>query len=128
MLGGDPQQRLAAVRSLAHFVAMHSPEHVRWCSEVLAIPLKKAPRPLIGYLEKPEMDALLAAPDRATPLGRCDHALLLFLYNTGARADEAAHVLIGDLQLGRKPECDPSSVLIRGMGASSGGARCGPGR
>lgn len=114
--GATRNQRLAAVRSLAHFVAMYSPEHVRWCSEVLAIPLKKAPRPLIPYLEKPEMEALLAAPDRASPQGRRDHAVLLFLYNTGARADEAAHVLIGDLQLGFKPDRDPSSVLIRGKG------------
>jgi site-specific recombinase XerD len=42
--------------------------------------------------------------------------LLWFLYNSGTRADEAAHVLVGDLQLGLKPECDPSSVLIRGKG------------
>src|SRR5947207_3380662 len=71
---------------------------------------------LVTYLEKPEMDALLAAPDTMTAQGRRDHALLLFLYNSGARADEAAHVLIGDLQLGLKPERDSSSVLIRGKG------------
>jgi site-specific recombinase XerD len=109
-------QRLAAIRSLAQFIGMHSPEHVRWCGEVQTIPLKKAPRALIPYLEKAEMDALLEAPDKTTPQGRRDHALLLFLYNSGARADEAAHVLIGDLQLGLKPERDPSAVLIRGKG------------
>ena len=42
------------------------------------------------YLEKNESDALLAAPDRSTAQGRRDHLLLLFLYNSGARADEAA--------------------------------------
>jgi site-specific recombinase XerD len=78
--------------------------------------VKKAPRPLVSYLEKKEMDALLAAPNLSTQQGLRDHALLLFLYNSGARADEAAHVLIGDLQLGLKPERDPSSVLIRGKG------------
>lgn len=109
-------QRLAAIHSLAHFIGLHSPEYVAWCGQVRAVPVKKAPRPLVSYLEKKEMDALLAAPDLGTRQGLKDHALLLFLYNSGARADEAAHVLIGDLQLGLKPEHDPSSVLIRGKG------------
>jgi integrase/recombinase XerD len=109
-------QRLAAIHPLAHFIGLHSPEHVAWCGQVRAIPVKKAPRPLVSYLEKKEMDALLAAPDRGTQQGFRDHALLLFLYNSGARADETAHVLIGDLQLGLKPERDPSLVLIRGKG------------
>ena len=109
-------QRLAAIHSLAHFIGLHSPEYVAWCGQVRTIPVKKAPRPLVSYLEKKEMDALLAAPDLGTRQGPRDHALLLFLYNSGARADEAAHVLIGDLQLGLKPDSDPSSVLIRGKG------------
>jgi site-specific recombinase XerD len=62
------------------------------------------------------MDALLAAPDRSTAQGRRDYALLLFLYNTGARADEAAHVSIGDLRLGYVPQRDPASVQIHGKG------------
>jgi site-specific recombinase XerD len=70
----------------------------------------------VTYLEKEEMDALLAAPAADTAQGRRDHALLLFLYNTGARADEVAHVRIGDLDLGKTPARDPSSVLIRGKG------------
>jgi integrase/recombinase XerD len=109
-------QRLAAIRALAQFIATHSPEHLAWCGELRTIPFKKAPHALIPYLEKKEMEALLESPDKATPQGRRDHALLLFLYNSGARADEAAHVLIGDLQLGLVPERDPSSVLIRGKG------------
>jgi site-specific recombinase XerD len=88
-------QRLAAVHSLAHFIARHSPEHIRWCGEIRAVPFKKAPRPVVTYLEKGEMDALLAAPEGTTSQGRRDHAVLLFLYNTGARADEVAHALIG---------------------------------
>jgi len=63
------------------------------------------------YLEKPEMNALLDAPDRRTEQGQRDYALMLFLYNTGARADEAAHITIGDLDLGRS-----SSVKINGKG------------
>lgn len=109
-------QRLAAIRSLARFVGLRAPEHVPWCAEIRSIVFKKAPRPLVTYLEKAEMDALLAAPSRDTAQGRRDHAVLLFLYNTGARADEAAHVRVADLDLGRAPSRDPSSVLIRGKG------------
>jgi integrase/recombinase XerD len=71
----------------------------------------------VTYLEKAEMDALLEAPDLRTALGCRDRALLLFLYNTGARADEVAHVRISDLDLGRIPERDVSSVLIHGKGS-----------
>src|SRR5947209_15616128 len=97
-------QRLAAIHALARFIGLHAPELVEWCGCVRAVPFKKAPLALVTYLEKAEMDALLAAPDLTTAQGRRDHALLLFLYNTGARADEAAHVLIADLELGLKPE------------------------
>ena len=62
------------------------------------------------------MDVLLAAPDVAMAQGRRDHAVLLFLYNTGARADEVAHVVIADLDLGQTPSRDSSSVLIHGKG------------
>ena len=66
---------------------------------------------MIGYLERAEMDALLKAPDRRTALGDRDHAILLFLYNSGARADEAAGLLIGNLQLKGS-----SAVRIMGKG------------
>jgi site-specific recombinase XerD len=110
-------QRLAAIRSLARFVGLHSPEHVQWCGDLCSILFKKATRPLVTYLEKEEMDALLAAPLIDTTQGRRDHALLLFLYNTGARADEVAHVRIEDLDLGKTTTRDPSSVLIHGKGS-----------
>ena len=61
------------------------------------------------------MDALLAAPDLSTAQGRRDHAVLLFLYNTGARADEAAQVRIGDLDLAAIPP-RPGLGLVRGKG------------
>lgn len=109
-------QRLAGIHSLARFIGLHSPEHLQWCGDLKNIPLKKAARPLITYLEKEEMDALLAAPDQTTEQGRRDHTVLLFLYNTGARADEAAHVQVGDLMLGRWPRHDGASVLIHGKG------------
>ena len=109
-------QRMAAIHALAKFIGLHAPELVEWAGQVRLIPFKRAPHVQITYLEKAEMDALLAAPDRTTAQGRRDHALLLFLYNSGSRADEAAHVLIGDLHLPATPGRDPSWVLIRGKG------------
>jgi integrase/recombinase XerD len=109
-------QRLAAIHAFSHFVAGHSPEHIAWCEQIRAIPFKKCTRRLITYLEKPEMDALLDAPDLKIAQGRRDHLMLLFLYNTGARADEAAQLLIADLELAQVPSRYLSSVKIRGKG------------
>ncbi len=109
--GVTRNQRLATVRSLARFIGMRSPVHVAWCAEIRATPFKKTAKTLIGYLEKAEMDALLAQPDRRKFLGDRDHALLLFLYNSGARADEVAKLTIESLQLGAQ-----SSVRLHGKG------------
>lgn len=109
-------QRLAAIHSLAYFISRHSPEHVQWCGEIRNIMAKKTTRPQVAYLEKGEMDDLLAAPDQQTAQGQRDYVVLLFLYNTGARADEVANVKIADLELGRVPQRDMSSVLIHGKG------------
>jgi site-specific recombinase XerD len=109
--GVTRNQRLATIRSLARFIGIRSPAHVAWCAEIRAMPFKKTAKTVIGYLEKAEMDALLAQPDRRTPLGGRDHALLLFLYNSGARADEAAKLTIDNLQLGSQ-----SSVRLHGKG------------
>jgi integrase/recombinase XerD len=104
-------QRLAAIHSLARFIGLRSPEHLGWSAEVRAIPFKKTAEPVVGYLDKAEMDGMLQIINRRTFLGNRDYALLLFLYNTGARADEAAHVHLADLALGRSP-----SVRILGKG------------
>lgn len=104
-------QRLAAIHSLAHFIGLHCPEHIAWSTEIHHVPFKKSTQAPMPYLEKDEIDALLAAPDRTTAQGRRDHRLLLFLYNSGARADEAAHLTIANLDL----SC-PASVTIVGKG------------
>ncbi len=109
-------QRLAAIHALARFIGLHAPEFVAWSGQVRAVPFKKAPKALVPYLEKGEMEALLAAPDLATAQGRRDHAVLQFLYNAGTRADEAAQVQIGDLNLPRVPDRDQAWVAIRGKG------------
>lgn len=104
-------QRLAAIHSLAKYIGARSPEHAEWCAQVRSVPFKKAPQTVVGYLDKPEVDALLRAPDRRTSLGARDYALLLFLYNSGARADEAASLRACNLQLGTSP-----AVRILGKG------------
>jgi site-specific recombinase XerD len=109
-------QRLAAIRSLSRFIALRDPSSLPWRQEIASIPSKRAIRPMIAYLEKDEMDALLSAPDRKTLQGLRDHAVLLFMYNTGARSDEVANVRITDLDLGSTPGRDMSFVLIHGKG------------
>lgn len=104
-------QRLAAIYALARFISERSPEHIAWLSQIRSIPFKKTSKPLMGYLDKPEMDALLNAPNRNKPLGLRDHTLLLFLYNSGARASEAANLTIADLDFD-----SPSSVILLGKG------------
>src|ERR1700722_5133863 len=104
-------QRLGAIHSLARFIGTRAPEHLAWCTEIRSIPFKKTAKTIIGFLEKPELDALLRSPDLHTTLGARDYALLLFLYNTGARADEAARLTVGNLQLGTS-----ASVRILGKG------------
>jgi site-specific recombinase XerD len=95
-------QRLAAMHSLARFIGMRRPDYLAWTHELRSVPFKRKDTALVPYLEKPEMDALLAAPNRTTWLGERDHVLLLFLYNTGARADEVATLLVSDLELPKR--------------------------
>jgi len=80
--------RLAALRSFMRYVAQQEPTAVALAQSVLAIPMKRFDRPLLGYLSRLELEALLAATDATTSSGRRDHLLLSLLYNTGARASE----------------------------------------
>jgi site-specific recombinase XerD len=82
--------RLAAIRSFFRYVALREPDSLGLVTSVLAIPSKRVDRHLVGYLTRHEMDALLAAPNSSEWIGRRDHALLLTLYNSGARASEIA--------------------------------------
>jgi integrase/recombinase XerD len=106
-------QRLAAVHALARFIAERSPEHIEWSGQVRAVPFKRHGRTELPYLDKPEMDAILAAPDRTTMRGQRDHALLLFMYNSGARASEVAALQIVDLNLRSR---EMSDVRLAGKG------------
>jgi len=86
---GTRNCRLAAIRSFFNFVAGKEPTLIAQCAEILTVPVKRAPVPAPCYLEPMEVEAILAQPDRSTLEGVRDHALLSFLYNSGARIQEA---------------------------------------
>jgi integrase/recombinase XerD len=109
-------QRLTAIHALAGFIAERCPEYLDWCSQLRTVKAKRSvPKP-VCYLEKPEIDTLLASPSSLTKLGRRDRALLLFLYNSGARAEEAAKLCIEDLSLHSGADGRLSSVCLHGKG------------
>ena len=110
--------RLAALRAFFRFIALRDPDSLGIVTRVLAIPVKRTDQKLIGYLTRPEIQALLAAPDRATWVGRRNHALLVTLYNSGARVSEittlkqgqvrfAAHTCVQLVGKGRKERTIP---------------------
>jgi len=103
--------RLAAIHAFARYVATRHPEQLELCQGLLAVPFKRARQRVVEYLETDELRALLEAPDRTTSLGRRDHALLLALFNSGARVQELLDVRPCDLQLVR-----PFQVRLRGKG------------
>jgi integrase/recombinase XerD len=80
--------RLSALRTFFRFVALRAPESIEVVTRVLAIPIKREDKQLVGSLTRPEIEALMAAPDRSQWIGRRDHALLLTMYNSGARVSE----------------------------------------
>jgi site-specific recombinase XerD len=91
--------RLAAIHSLYRYAQHRHPEHAEDIQRVLAIPLKRSDRPLVTFLDREEIEALLAAPDRSTWTGRRDHALLVLALQTGLRASELIGLDCGDLHL-----------------------------
>lgn len=110
--------RLAAIHAFCHYVAINEPAHLDRCRRILAIPVKRHERRPIAYLTRPEIDALLAAPDVATWIGRRDRALLLLAIRTGLRVSELIQARCRDLDLGtgahlrcegkgRKQRCTP---------------------
>lgn len=92
--------RLTAIRSLFGYAAYRHPEHAAVIQRVLAIPPKRTNRALVTYLTEAEMDALLAAPDRATRIGRRDHMLLLLALETGLRVSELTALTCAAVHLG----------------------------
>jgi integrase/recombinase XerD len=91
--------RLSAVRSFFHYVAFQEPALSDQIQRVLAIPSKRQDRPLVDFLTRQEIEALLAAPDRNTWIGRRDHALLLVALQTGLRLSELINLRLENLTL-----------------------------
>jgi site-specific recombinase XerD len=86
---GTRNCRLAAIHSFFSFLMSHEPLAAGQCAEVLRIPVKRATKRELAYLEADEVTAILSTPDRLTVEGQRDHTLLALLYNTGARIQEA---------------------------------------
>jgi integrase/recombinase XerD len=95
--------RLAAIHSLFRFAALRHPEHSESIARVLDIPAKRHDRPLISYLTPDEVNAVLAAPDQSTWIGRRDHALLVLDVQTGLRASELTALTVADIRLNDGP-------------------------
>jgi integrase/recombinase XerD len=110
--------RLAAIHSFFQYVSFQEPARAEQCRRILAIPSKRYERRLIEHLKPEEIDALLAAPDQATWIGRRDRALLLMAIETGLRVSELIGLRRDDVVLGtgahvrcegkgRKERCTP---------------------
>lgn len=91
--------RLSAIHALFRYAALEHPDRAAVIARVLAIPPKRGPRGLVTFISDVEVDALLAAPDRATWTGRRDHALLALAVQTGLRASELTGLRCADLNL-----------------------------
>lgn len=96
--------RLAALHTFFRHVAARDPASFELCRRVLGIPVKRGPRAVVQYLERDEIDAILAHIDRSTAAGRRDYALLAFAYQTGARVDEVVALRACDFQLDALPQ------------------------
>lgn len=91
--------RLVALRSFLHYAALRDPTALPTIQRVLAIPMKRFNRPLLGFLSREEIEAILAAPDRSTWSGHRDQVMLATFYNTGARVSEIIALRTKDAQL-----------------------------
>jgi len=103
--------RLAAIHSFMRYAAVRDPASVAITARVLAIPAKRFDRPVLGYLSREEIAAILAAPDRRTWSGQRDAVLLAVAYNTGARVSELIGLRVRDVLVERR-----SAVHLHGKG------------
>lgn len=118
--------RLAAIRSFFRYVALNEPACALLCQRVLAMPNKRQTRRPVDFLDRAEVDALLAAPDSSTWTGRRDRTLLSVAIQTGLRVSELIGLRCQDVVLGtgahvrcegkgRKQRCTPLRKDAVGM-------------
>ncbi|MHB1582769.1 MAG: site-specific integrase [Acidimicrobiales bacterium] len=93
--------RLAAIRSFMAYASVRDPSSLPVAQRVLAIPQKRFDQPVLGYLTRDEVAAVLDAPDRNTWSGQRDAVLLATMYNTGARVSEITDLCVRDVLLDR---------------------------
>ena len=92
--------RLSAIRSFFKYVAIHEPQLLHHCQKILAMPSKHYEKRTIDFLNRDEIEALVAAPDPQTWFGRRDRTLLLVAVQTGLRVSELINLTCGDVVLG----------------------------
>ena len=92
--------RLGAIHSFFHYVALEEPALALHCQRILAVPNKRHERRPIEFLNREEIDALLAVPNPSTWLGRRDRTLLLVGIQTGLRVSELIGLNCQDVMLG----------------------------
>jgi len=97
---GTRNNRLTAIRALFNHAAYRHPEHAASIQRVLAIPAKRTAKAIVTYLDDNEMRALLDASDRASRIGRRDHAILVVALETGMRVSELTGLTCSDVRLG----------------------------
>lgn len=108
---GSRNVRLSALHAFFRYVATKEPEQLARSQQILQIPFKRTGQRTIEYLEYEELQAVLEAVDRTTPLGRRDYALLATMFNTGARVQEVMDLRACHLQLEK-----PFQVRLYGKG------------
>ena len=96
-------QRLAALHTFFAYLAGRAPEMLAEAERVAAIPMKRVPPPGTRFLERDEIESLFSTMPTEGPSALRDRALLLFLYNTGARVQEVADLVISNLVLEPQP-------------------------
>ena len=103
--------RLAAIHSFFKYVAFRSPEDILLSQQVLGIPFKRTKYREVEYFEYSEIEQILQSVDLSSPWGLRDYALIIFMFNTGARAQEVVDVTVNDIDFS-----SPYSVRIIGKG------------
>jgi site-specific recombinase XerD len=107
-------QRLAAIHAFFKYLQMEAPEHIYLCQQIMAIPLKRTQIGAIEYLTLNGIKAILETPDATKLKGRRDLVLLSLMYDTGARVQEMADLVVANVRLD-----NPAIIKVTGKGNKS---------